>query len=137
MIIHYPCSITWLHPHESYTSLHGKTLLLISKKAPKVNNCLRLLNRGWSVSIRRIFHNVTLTLSWQRSLSYRKQSTDLQSKSMDWFLHDRELHHERVKVIVVISHYWKIIQIKWMVHPLTYIPFNSFPSKSSISERFT
>ena len=37
------------------------------------------------------------TLSWQSSLSYRNQSTDLQSKSMDWFLYDRELHHERVK----------------------------------------
>ena len=28
--------------------------------------------------------------------SYRNQSTDLQSKSMVWFLHDRDLRHERV-----------------------------------------
>ena len=28
-----------------------------------------------------------LTLSWRRSLLYRKQSIDLQSKSIDWFLY--------------------------------------------------
>ena len=38
-----------------------------------------------------------LNLSWWTSLSYRNQSFDLQSKSMDWFLYDRDLHHERVK----------------------------------------
>ena len=37
-----------------------------------------------------------LTLSWPRSLSYRNQSIDLQSKSVDWFLYDRDLSHERV-----------------------------------------
>ena len=31
------------------------------------------------------------------SLSYRNQSIDLQSESMDWFLHDRDLRHEKVK----------------------------------------
>ena len=36
-----------------------------------------------------------LTLSWRRPLSYRNQSTDLQSKSMDWFLYDNSLRHER------------------------------------------
>ena len=30
-------------------------------------------------------------------LSYRTQSTDLQSKSMDSVLYDRDLRHERVK----------------------------------------
>ena len=38
-----------------------------------------------------------LTLSWWRSLSYRIQSIDSQSKSMDWFLYDRDLRHERVR----------------------------------------
>ena len=37
------------------------------------------------------------TLSWQRSLSYRNQSIDLLCKSMDCFLYDRDLLHERVK----------------------------------------
>ena len=40
-----------------------------------------------------------LTLSQRRSLSNRNQSIDLQkSKSMDWFLYDGDLRHERVKL---------------------------------------
>ena len=33
-------------------------------------------------------------------LSYRNQSIDLLSKSMDWFLYDNGLHHERVKLFL-------------------------------------
>ena len=43
--------------------------------------------------------NLSLTLSWRRPLSYRKQSIDLLCKSMDWFLYDNGLRHERVKYI--------------------------------------
>ena len=43
-----------------------------------------------------------LTLSWWRPLSYRNQSIDLQSKSVDWFLYDNGLHHERVKLTAYI-----------------------------------
>ena len=42
--------------------------------------------------------NIFLTLSW-RPLSYRNQSVDLASKSMDWFLYDNGLRHEIVKII--------------------------------------
>ena len=38
-----------------------------------------------------------LTLSWRRSLLYRNQFIDLLLKSMDWFLYDSGLRHERVK----------------------------------------
>ena len=41
----------------------------------------------------------TLTLSWQRWIPYRNQSIDLQNKSIDWFLYDRDLRHERLKDI--------------------------------------
>ena len=37
------------------------------------------------------------TLSWRSSLLCRNQSTDLFCKSMDWFLHDTDVRHERVK----------------------------------------
>ena len=37
------------------------------------------------------------TFSWRRSLPYSNQSIGFQSKSMDWFLYDRYLRHERVK----------------------------------------
>ena len=42
---------------------------------------------------------IPLTLWIRRSLSYRTQSIDLQSKSMDWFLYERNLRHDRVKVL--------------------------------------
>ena len=38
-----------------------------------------------------------LTLSWRRPLSYRNQSIDFLRESMDWFLYDNGLRHERVK----------------------------------------
>ena len=42
----------------------------------------------------------TLALSWRRPL-YRNQSIDLASKSLDWFLYDNGLRHERVKENIV------------------------------------
>ena len=48
----------------------------------------------------------TLIFLWGKSLSYRNQSIDLFSKSMDWFLYDRDLRHERVKVRPVILQYY-------------------------------
>ena len=38
----------------------------------------------------------TFSLSWRMSLSYRNQSIDLHSKSMDWFLYDRDHRYERL-----------------------------------------
>ena len=48
-----------------------------------------------------------LTLSWRRPLSYRKQSIDLRSKSMNWFLYDNSLRHERVKFYTFYCHILK------------------------------
>ena len=45
----------------------------------------------------------TPILSWRRPLSYRNQSTDLQSKSVDWFLYDNGVGHERVNQLVNIN----------------------------------
>ena len=53
-----------------------------------------------------------LALSWRRPLSYRNQSTDLRSKSMDWFLYDNGLRHERVKC------YRKRVFIVWFVRQI-------------------
>ena len=58
-----------------------------------------------------------LTLSWRRSLSYRNQSTDLLCKSMDWFLYDNDLRHERVKQKLL---------------PWLQVPFSSLDSRSLI-----
>ena len=62
-----------------------------------------------------------LTLSWTRFLSYRNLSIDLLCKSMDWFLYDRNLRHERDKPIEWLNKlfwcthlevFWKIIALK-------------------------
>ena len=37
--------------------------------------------------------------SWRKSLSYGKQSIDLQCKPVDWFLYDKDLRHERVETL--------------------------------------
>ena len=61
-----------------------------------------LLNMLWKHSlwwriITSYFLSFDLTLSWGRPLSYRNQSIDLFRKSMDWFLYDISLRHEKVK----------------------------------------
>ena len=43
------------------------------------------------------------TLSWRRLLLYRDQSFVLLCNSMDWFLYDRDLCHERVEVYKNLS----------------------------------
>ena len=58
---------------------------------------LNLVN--WTTTTLNFFDLVIcLTLSWRRPLSYRNQSIDLRSKSKDWFLYDKGLRHERVKL---------------------------------------
>ena len=47
--------------------------------------------------------NILLPLSWQRSLTYRNQITVFKCKSMDWFLHDRDLRHEIIKSLNVVT----------------------------------
>ena len=44
-----------------------------------------------------ILRHDALTPSWRRSLLYRNQSINLLSKSMDLFLYNRDLRHERAK----------------------------------------
>ena len=46
---------------------------------------------------------VCLTLFWRMFLSYRSQSIELLCKSMDWFLYNRNLHHERVNMYVCMA----------------------------------
>ena len=53
-----------------------------------------------------MFH--ILTFSWLRYLSYRNQPIDLQGKSMDWFLYDRDVHHARIKSIWYARSYFAV-----------------------------
>ena len=59
------------------------------------------------------FWNI-LTLSCRRPLSYRNQSIDLQSKSVEWFLYDNGLRHERVKFIG-LCYYLVVLNINFKI----------------------
>ena len=61
-----------------------------------------------------------LTLSWRRSLSYRKQSIDLKSKPMNWFLYNG-LRHERVNYLSVEKTNNKILNLNWGQKPISTI----------------
>ena len=64
-----------------------------------------------------------LTLSWRRSLSYRNQSIDLQSKSLGWFLYDRDFRHKKVKWVNFSA---------WFTHSSTRVKILSDILKNSI-----
>ena len=49
-----------------------------------------------------------LTLSWRKPLSYRNQAIELLCKSMDWFLYDNGLRHERVNLSSNPITAWKV-----------------------------
>ena len=57
---------------------------------------LQAINLATAKLIQVLFHRISLTLSRRRSISYRNQPIDLQSKSMDWFLYDFGLRQKRV-----------------------------------------
>ena len=55
-------------------------------------------------SYKYIFQSLgSLTVSWRRSISYRHQSIYFQCKSMNWFIHGRDLRHDRVKSFHIIK----------------------------------
>ena len=56
---------------------------------------LKVGSLAWCAVFNPLCHFI---LSWRRALSYRNQSNDLQSKSMDWFLYDNNLRHERANL---------------------------------------
>ena len=50
------------------------------------------------------------------SLSYRNQSIDLQSKSVDWFLYDTGLCHERFKNFAFLKMLLITISVSWLFY---------------------
>ena len=79
------------------------TLVLIKRSHKKIPFIMKSQLCVWSMYTWSILEQQDIslmdgsTLSWRRSLSYRTQSIDLQNKSMDWFLYDRDLRHEKIK----------------------------------------
>ena len=75
-----------------------------------------LFTGGWLVIPDIHLYVLVLTLSWRRSLSYRNQSNVLQSKSMDWFLYDRDLYHKSVNfdfsIVLLLGRSLHLIMVK-------------------------
>ena len=55
-----------------------------------------------------MFIKGVLNLSLRKSLLYRNQSTDLQNRSMDWFLCDSNLLHGSVNALLLACIHWDI-----------------------------
>ena len=77
-----------------------KQVFLTILQNSKENTCTGIKEEAWHrcfpVNFAKYLRS-PLTLSWRRPLSYRNQSIDLLGTSMDWFLYDNGLRHERVK----------------------------------------
>ena len=90
-----------------------------------------------------VFLLLDLTLSGRRTLLYRNQSIYLLYKLMDWFLYDRDLRHERVKLFFNcngtrtgnhLAHKWTLnhlakcfivrLQTKWLCVRVPFQPLN-------------
>ena len=67
------------------------------KAVTRAQDATEKLNQKLKKMRMQMEETVSITLSRRRSLSYRNQSIDLLCKSMDRFLYDRDLCHERVK----------------------------------------
>ena len=81
-----------------------------------------------------------LALSWRKSLSYRNQSIDLLCKSMDWFLYNRDLRHERFKRVNSLKslrqkqRHWTLANTTRILDfLLKWKPFSLLVQKSSIT----
>ena len=83
-----------------YLFIHSCTLgLHLNVPRTESSHLLILLTIGFlrNFGQKTCFHTIfSLTLSRRRPISYRNQSIDLQSKSLDWFLYVIGLRRERV-----------------------------------------
>ena len=80
---------------------------------------LRQLNKLLWILRKYVFKNkinFCLTLSWRRPILYRNQSIDLRSKSMDWFLYDIGLRHERDKKEKNVFVFYTIFNFYFITH---------------------
>ena len=88
-------------PHTGFYSTLTHTYNSVIRKPSKTNwNCARESKVCFALKVMKIKN---LTLSWRRPISYRNQSTDLLRKSMDSFLYDIGLRHERVNQNIAFS----------------------------------
>ena len=97
--------------------------------------CYRFSHKSFLVSWRFLWRikspqglQVCLTLPWRRPISYRNQSIDLRGKSMDWFLYDIGVRHERFKQFEITYEYKqqakRLFKSKWNEWKVIWIWYN-------------
>ena len=88
---------------DSWKNVEASHLLLYKKSLFRTELILTVIQYQLLKSLRTeaVIRRRPLTLSRLTPLSYRNQSIDLLCKSMDWFLYDNGLRHERVKLGVI------------------------------------
>ena len=87
---------TWFGPQNIFNPLMPGG----NKEVTYAQTNLQLIAAGLFKYVWSFCYQHALILSRRRRLSYRNQSIDLQKKSMDWFLYDNGLRHERVKELI-------------------------------------
>ena len=76
------------------------TLLEIFIMTSSNSNFIHCFSDKWSMLLHCYIHQQNLFNFFMTEVTiYRNQWIDLLSKSMDWFLYDRDLRHERVKAL--------------------------------------
>ena len=75
-------------------NLNGRVLGISGMQIPVTSG--EFDRRSTCMQCTYLTHWVIILTHWRRFLSYRNQSDDLQSKSVDWFLYDRNILHERL-----------------------------------------
>ena len=70
---------------------------------------------------------------------YRNQSIDLHNKSMDWFLNDNNIPHERVNILLLVYIHWdiffdydKIIDMYTSKYQVTMLLFNPLSKNQTV-----
>ena len=75
-------------------NLNGRVLGISGMQIPVTSG--EFDRRSTCMQCTYLTHWVIILTHWRRFLSYRNRSDDLQSKSVDWFLYDRNILHERL-----------------------------------------
>ena len=82
-----------------------------SNENVKTSNKMHFILRVFMAILMYINREFIINSFMKESLSYRNQSLDLQSKSMGWFLCDKDLLHERVNSFYVAGFFLYSLKI--------------------------
>ena len=100
--------VRWAYWEWTFYTFRNSPMNLFLQPYPCIYKTLTLKTNYWLLQLYKpwcIWSSVrvtkfVLTLPWRWPLPYKNYSIDLQSKSMEWFLYDNDLRHERVNLVL-------------------------------------